>query len=113
MTGKLLTSFGEILADRRDDPDGKPPLFATYRVPTFQRDYAWTVNEWTDLWLDLEDLKNEEKSGESSVHYMGHLILTPQNGDAVVVDGQQRLTTLTILMLACADRLGLDVNGRV
>ena len=111
ITGKLLTSFGEILADRSDDPDGKPPLFATYRVPPFQRDYAWTIDEWTDLWLDLEDMKNEEKSGESGVHYMGHLILTPQNGDAVVVDGQQRLTTLTILMLACADRLGFDVNN--
>ena len=111
ITGKLLTYFGEILADRSDDPDGKPPLFTTYRVPPFQRDYAWTIDEWTDLWLDLEDMKNEEKSGESGVHYMGHLILTPQNGDAVVVDGQQRLTTLTILMLACADRLGFDVNN--
>ena len=115
IAGKLLTSFGEILADRSDDPDGKPPLFTTYRVPPFQRDYAWTIDEWTDLWLDLEDLQNEEKnreeSGHSSVHYMGHLILTPENGDAVVVDGQQRLTTLTILMLACADRLGAGVNG--
>ena len=116
ITGKLLTSFGEILADRSDDPDGKPPLFTTYRVPPFQRDYAWTIDEWTDLWLDLEDLQNEEKnreeSGHSSIHYMGHMILTPQNGDAVVVDGQQRLTTLTILMLACADRLGAGVNGQ-
>ena len=108
LAGKLLTSLGEILADH---PGGKPPLFMTYRVPPFQRDYAWTIDEWADLWLDLEDLKNEEKSGQSSVHYMGHLILTPQNGDAIIIDGQQRLTTLTILMLACAERLGFDVSS--
>ena len=107
--GKLLTPLGEVLADRSgsDRPGGKAPLFPTYHVPPFQRDYAWTIDEWTDLWLDLEDLENEAKSGKEGLHYMGHLILTPENGNALVIDGQQRLTTLTILMLACAERLGL------
>ena len=107
-------SLGEILADRDGESSGRFPAFRTYRVPQFQRNYAWTSNEWNDLWLDLEDLEKEAKAGnENAVHYMGYLILTPENGKtrmARIVDGQQRLATLTILMIACAEQLGI---GRV
>jgi hypothetical protein len=68
----------------------------TYVVPQFQRDYSWDKEQWEELWLDIEDLaKNKE-------HYMGYLVLQP-NGDPQrvwVIDGQQRLTTLSILIIS-------------
>ena len=70
----------------------------SYRVPPFQRDYSWTEDEWDDLWQDISALF--EQDGEP-VHYMGYLVL--QSSDSKhfdVIDGQQRLATLSVLILA-------------
>lgn len=67
-----------------------------YRVPTFQRDYSWDVDNWTDLWDDIMIALNGEKD-----HYMGAVVVQ-KNGEKqfLVIDGQQRFTTLSILALA-------------
>jgi Protein of unknown function DUF262/Protein of unknown function (DUF1524) len=73
-----------------------------FRVPRFQRDYAWTRDNWEDLWSDITDL--EQQVGPVQ-HYMGALV-TQQKGDEVlIIDGQQRVTTLSILALAVLDAL--------
>ncbi|MEZ5451005.1 MAG: DUF262 domain-containing protein, partial [Thiolinea sp.] len=70
----------------------------TYRVPPFQRDYSWTEDEWDDLWQDIVELFNED--GEPA-HYMGYLVLqSSDNKRFDIIDGQQRLTTLSIMILA-------------
>ena len=70
----------------------------TYRIPPFQRDYSWAVDEWDDLWQDILALFEED--GEPS-HYMGYLVLQSSNNKQFdVIDGQQRLTTISILILA-------------
>jgi Protein of unknown function DUF262/Protein of unknown function (DUF1524) len=70
----------------------------TYRVPPFQRDYSWGEEEWEDLWTDL--LGALDPHGEPA-HYMGYLVLqTGDNRDFQVIDGQQRLTTVSLLVLA-------------
>ncbi len=69
-----------------------------YRVPRFQRDYSWTDEEWDDLWRDIEYILSPE--GDTA-HYMGYLVL--QSSDSKhfdIIDGQQRLTTLSIIILA-------------
>ncbi|MEY2699719.1 MAG: hypothetical protein RIQ52_474 [Pseudomonadota bacterium] len=75
----------------------------SYRVPPFQRDYAWTEDEWDDLWQDMLGLFEED--GESA-HYMGYLVL--QSSDSKnfdIIDGQQRLTTISVMILACLGQL--------
>ena len=70
----------------------------SYRVPPFQRDYSWMEEEWDDLWQDMLGLFEED--GEPA-HYMGYLVL--QSSDSkrfAIIDGQQRLTTLSVLVLA-------------
>ncbi|GIU80981.1 MAG: DUF262 domain-containing protein [Acidobacteria bacterium] len=70
----------------------------TYRVPPFQRDYSWSDEEWEDLWNDIQSvlLPNGEPA-----HYMGYLVLqTEDNRNFEIVDGQQRLTTLSLIVLA-------------
>ena len=78
-----------------------------YVIPKFQRDYSWESEQWDDLWQDIQlILENEENE-----HYMGYLVLqTTDNKKYTVIDGQQRLTTLTILILAILKRLNDFIN---
>ena len=66
-----------------------------YTVPRFQRDYSWEQEQWEDLWADIEGLDQE------GFHYMGYIVLQRKNQiDFEVIDGQQRLVTLSLLVLA-------------
>jgi hypothetical protein len=70
----------------------------TYRIPRFQRDYSWTEEEWEDLWSDI--LGTVQDGGEPA-HYMGYLVLQSEDDKTFdVIDGQQRLTTLSLIALA-------------
>lgn len=70
----------------------------TYRIPRFQRDYSWTDEEWEDLWLDL--VGTLKPTGEPA-HYMGYLVLQSDDDKTFeVIDGQQRLTTVSLIVLA-------------
>lgn len=74
-----------------------------YKVPRFQRDYSWGPDEWEDLWIDIENLFKPD--GEPG-HYMGYLVLqTTDSKHFDIIDGQQRLTTLSILVLAVLKHL--------
>ncbi|MCG8319890.1 MAG: DUF262 domain-containing protein [Cytophagales bacterium] len=78
----------------------------TYTVPPYQRDYSWKKDQWEDLWNDILNVKETE-----SVHYMGSIVL--QNmGDKKyhVIDGQQRFSTLTIIVLAIINKLNLLIS---
>lgn len=69
-----------------------------YEVPMFQRDYSWTADEWEDLWMDIEAMY--EPDGEDA-HYMGYLVLQTGNQKKFqIIDGQQRMTTLSVIILA-------------
>lgn len=73
----------------------------TYRIPRFQRDYSWTSEEWDDLWQDLLTTIEEKSENKDSSHYMGYLVLQSSDDKIFdVIDGQQRLTTLSIIVLA-------------
>ncbi len=73
----------------------------TYKVPVFQRDYSWKMDNWSDLWEDIKILLNTGKD-----HYMGAVVLQ-KIGDKqfLVIDGQQRFTTLSVLALAVIKRI--------
>jgi hypothetical protein len=75
----------------------------TYRVPPFQRDYSWTDDEWDDLWQDILGLF--EKDGETA-HYLGYLVLQSADNKCFdIIDGQQRLTTISVMILAALSHL--------
>ena len=75
----------------------------SYCVPRFQRDYSWGADEWDDLWQDLVSLFGE---APDPAHYMGYLVLQSADNRAFdIIDGQQRMTTLSLLMLAAVARL--------
>ncbi len=77
-----------------------------YVIPFFQRSYSWKPQHWKrlrdDIWALMED-------GAESQHFLGPLVCTPlKNLPAEVqsyqlIDGQQRLTTLTIILAVLRD----------
>lgn len=68
-----------------------------YEIPKFQRDYTWEAEHWDDLWQDIKALL----TNEDSEHYMGYLVLqTSNNKEFQIIDGQQRLTTMSLLILS-------------
>ena len=73
-----------------------------YRVPAFQRDYSWEEEQWEDLWNDISELR--AKGTER--HYMGAMVVEAKTDrEFKIIDGQQRIATLTILALAVIARL--------
>lgn len=82
-----------------------------YVVPRFQRDYSWTEEEWDDLWMDIQQVV---QSNEEPAHYMGYLVLqTRDNKNFDIIDGQQRMTTLSIFVLAVLASLNRLVESNI
>ncbi len=81
-----------------------------YQVPLYQRTYSWTPRQLERLWEDIEKLAQDRREAPHTTHFIGSLVLapSPSNGPAgvqefLVVDGQQRLTTLSLLLCALRD----------
>ena len=70
-----------------------------YVIPSYQRPYAWTVDQASELFDDLYDFFETEPEDS---YFLGSIVLikTEESPHAEVIDGQQRLTTLTILLAA-------------
>ncbi|NOU63193.1 DUF262 domain-containing protein [Paenibacillus sp. LMG 31461] len=78
-----------------------------YIIPRFQREYSWGEDELTALWNDiLSNLKNESKNLIESEYFIGSIVLVGDDtADTkfLIVDGQQRLTTITIFFSALSE----------
>lgn len=79
-----------------------------YRVPLYQRPYSWTHKQLERLWSDVLELADERRDSNHSMHFTGSLVLSlgqvgPGGAEFLVVDGQQRLTTLSVLICALRD----------
>jgi uncharacterized protein with ParB-like and HNH nuclease domain len=75
-----------------------------FEIPPYQRPYAWEVEQTRELLGDLlEAMDNSSLSG--GVYFLGSIVLikSPNDPQSRVVDGQQRLTTLTILLSVLRD----------
>lgn len=72
-----------------------------YHIPTYQRPYAWGVEQAGTLFDDLYDFFQSEKSDN---YFLGSIVLIKddEKSYASVIDGQQRLTTLSIVLAVLA-----------
>ena len=74
-----------------------------FTIPVYQRAYAWTIEESEELFQDLIRAMGdaEEAIDDISPYFLGSIVLIKgDEPDAQVVDGQQRLATLTMLLAA-------------
>lgn len=78
-----------------------------YVIPLFQRTYSWTAKEWEVLWKDLVELSEMENP---RTHFIGSIVNMPTvsvpEGVAkyLLIDGQQRLTTIFVLLTLLRNR---------
>lgn len=88
-----------------------------YKVPRYQREYSWQRSQWDELFDDLIE------SDRSQGHFLGTIICVNQSVDTTdasvleLIDGQQRMTTLSLLLAALLKALSahdsdLDDEGR-
>jgi hypothetical protein len=78
-----------------------------FRIPSYQRDYAWDIQNIDDLFDDIFEAM------ETNVgHYIGTFILSQNREENCydVVDGQQRLTTLTMILNSIIEKLSSDTD---
>ncbi|CAN5873611.1 DUF262 domain-containing protein [soil metagenome] len=72
---------------------------AYYRIPRFQRPYSWEIEHIDDFWLDA--VQNRD-----SGYFIGPMVVYKENAQEWgIVDGQQRLTTITLLLASIRDEL--------
>jgi uncharacterized protein with ParB-like and HNH nuclease domain len=87
-----------------------------FQIPLFQRPYSWTTKNWENLWEDLMKLYTNELEGS---YFVGAIVTQPILGTAdgispfLVIDGQQRLITLTVLLAAMRQYLLKDENSTI
>jgi hypothetical protein len=80
---------------------------AKYAIDYFQREYRWQAKQITELLNDLANkfLENYEVGDERSAveryghHFLGSIIISDKDGQKFLIDGQQRLTSLTLLLI--------------
>lgn len=73
-----------------------------FKIPDYQRPYAWQEEQAAQLLLDLQEALDR---GADEPYFLGSIVLVKDGGAprAEVIDGQQRLTTLTILLSVLRD----------
>lgn len=73
-----------------------------YRVPLYQRDYSWSQEQWEDLWNDVLEMRSQPDDR----HYMGAIVVQAlSDRELIIIDGQQRMASLSLLALAVIDKL--------
>lgn len=107
-----LRMYGYLHNERKRNMEAREQAFyfmqatMSVEIPFFQRGYVWTEDNWEEL---IQNLLDDKQS-----HFLGSIILKQQSVPigqiprCSVIDGQQRLTTLSILLRACYDSLPLS-----
>lgn len=76
-----------------------------FLIPVYQRYYSWDIDQCKRLWNDIVEMQKKGKSG----HFVGSIVNIAEQAmptgvqKFMIIDGQQRTTTLTLLLLALRD----------
>ncbi len=90
-------------------------------IPIYQRTYNWQIKQCLTLLIDIERIGKNEEFTE---HFLGSIVYIQESHQTIsdvpkllVIDGQQRLTTISILMMALAKSIDeqendIDITGK-
>ena len=87
-----------------------------YVVPLFQRPYSWSEKQWKVLWNDVLD---KSRHGDGRPHFFGSIVTAPARsvpqgvGKYLLIDGQQRITTIQVFLAAVRDLAGRSGDTRL
>ena len=91
---------------------------ADFLIPDYQRPYAWEEKECQTLWDDLflfafPDNDCDKFNSESDEYFLGSIVtFKNEEGKMEIIDGQQRLTTLMLLLRAFYEKYGSMKNDK-
>ena len=108
MTDSLcLKTIYDLRVDGSDDP-------FRYYIPAYQRGYRWTPTQVTQLLDDIREFTKRENPQPEEFYCLQPLVLRPNaDGAYEVVDGQQRLTTLLLILRHFNDRLAVRYQQKL
>ena len=97
--------------DLRVDPSDVP---IRYHIPAYQRGYRWTTTQVTQLLEDIREFTQRENPQPEEFYCLQPLVLRANEGGAYeVVDGQQRLTTLLLILRHFNERLATKYQQKL
>jgi len=80
-----------------------------FKIPIYQRTYSWNTKHCNQLW---EDIKQTTGDPDNSGHFVGSVVYIESGlyqatgvSELLVIDGQQRLTTVSLLLAALAEHV--------
>lgn len=91
-----------------------------FEIPNYQRSYAWTTDQasdlFDDLWHAVRDIPEQEDIKDAQAYFLGSIVVIKEDSSlahlAHVVDGQQRITTLTIMFCALRELANYEDQRR-
>ena len=88
-----------------------------FKIPRNQRKYVWDEKQWRELLEDIKYIYIQNKNSKTDItHFFGSFVLQEELGDYVIIDGQQRITTLMVILssicvlfneLECEEEFGI------
>lgn len=75
------------------------------KIPSYQRRYSWGKEQFADLWRDLHKIDQDGSHFFGTVVFMSGTHVAGGTNEIDIVDGQQRITTVSILLCAIQDHL--------
>ena len=87
-----------------------------YIIPEYQRNYSWGESQWKRLWSDLISFIPKTKIVPAEEYFFGSIVRCPKNSfvpvsECWIIDGQQRTTTMIILLVALRDSMSFPIAG--
>ena len=94
--------------------------FKQFIIPVYQRTYSWKIEQCYRLWNDIVDMQKKNRIG----HFVGSIVNVTEQAmptgvqKYMIIDGQQRMTTLTLLLIALRDygyenKDKVDINPQI
>ena len=76
-----------------------------FLVPDYQREYVWKADDQVEQFLTDIDNEYDENAEQQESYFIGSIIIVKNKNKYDVIDGQQRLTTITLTLCAIRDLL--------
>ena len=73
---------------------------SSFTIPRNQRNYVWSEKNWKELADDIEYVMNMLPKKKDLSHYIGSFVFQQEDSEYIIIDGQQRITTIMIMLSA-------------
>ncbi|WP_334090517.1 DUF262 domain-containing protein, partial [Helicobacter typhlonius] len=84
-----------------------------FLIPMYQRPYTWEEEQCEQLWNDIVGFFDNEERQQDDEYFLGSVVMYKQDGKQNIIDGQQRTTTLSLLLKALYDKASKDKSEEI